>query len=291
MSVQSLPRTEVSAPRQTLGTFVSEVGTLYGRAMKKLFRRPVILYFSLVQPMIWLLLFGQLFERFAQAPQFQEAFGGTSYFQFLVAAVIVQTILFGAGQSGVALISDIDSGFLDKLLTTPINRMAILLGRVFGDLTRMMIQALIILVIAYVFGLFQDQPVTYYYGIPGILGALAIALLFGILLAGLNVFVALKTRNTEATFLISNFLTLPLLFASSAQVPIQVLPDWMQTVALSNPVTYGIDAIRTLLNGPQIAAAAGKSVSEVILQSLVILGVLATITFYLAVRTFRKRVT
>src|SRR5215471_9767905 len=178
------------------GAFLAETAVLFRRSFKKLLRRPIAIYFSLISPVIWLLLFGQIFNRVARMPGAADAFGGRSYFQFFVPAVLLQTLLFGAAQSGIGILNDMQSGFLSKLLTTPVHRMAILLGRILGDLVRMILQGLIIALIAWIFGQFQANPVRYEYGIPGVFGALAIALLFGLGLAGLNVFVALKTRNT-----------------------------------------------------------------------------------------------
>jgi ABC-2 type transport system permease protein len=130
--------------------------------------------------------------------------------------------------------------------------------------------------------------VVYVYGIPGLLGALGIALLFGLGLAGLNVFIALKTRDTESTFMVANFLTLPLLFTSSAQLPIQLLPDWLQQVARFNPVTYAVDAMRFLLNGEQ--SPIGGTTMSLMLKTLLILGAIAVLTLTLAVRSFRRSV-
>ncbi|HEX6292423.1 MAG TPA: ABC transporter permease, partial [Herpetosiphonaceae bacterium] len=115
-----------------------------------------------------------------------------------------------------------------------------------------------------------------------------IALLFGLGLAGLNVFIALRTRNTETTFMIANFLTLPLLFTSSAQLPLQLLPGWLQGVARFNPVTYTIQGMRILLNGPQ--AAVGFDPQTEVLRALLILITIASITLTLAVRSFRRNV-
>src|SRR5579862_6543813 len=233
MATASSQPTRVDRVPSGAAAFVIETAILFERSMKKLFRRPVALYFSLIQPVIWMLLFGQIFNRIAKFPGAAAAFGGKSYFQFFVPAVVLQTLMFGAAQSGIGIINDIQSGFLSKLLTTPIHRMAILLGRVLGDLTRMILQGLIIIVIAWVAGLFQADGVHYEYGVPGILGALGFALLFGLGLSGLTVFVALKTRSSESTFLIANFFTLPLLFTSSAQLPLELLPTWLQRVARS----------------------------------------------------------
>ncbi len=269
-----------------LPKLASETWPLYVRQVKRLSRQATVVFFSLVQPLIWLVLFGQMFARIVRFPGAAENFGNVSYLQFFIPTVMLQSILFGAGQSGVGIITDIDSGFLDKLLTTPINRLAILLGRLLGDLTRMALQILLVVSIGWVIGRYQSPPVSFYYNVWGIAGALAIAMLFGLVLTGLNVFIALTTRSTEATFIVGNFLTLPLLFTSSAQLPVELLPGWMQTVAHLNPVTYTIEAMRVLLNGP--AAARGDSVGVVLLQAVVILVGLATVTLLLATRRFRN---
>jgi ABC-2 type transport system permease protein len=267
-----------------VNAFLTETYILYQRSMKKLLRRPIAIYFSLIQPVIWMLLFGQIFNRIAGANT--QAFGGKSYFQFFVPAVLLQTLLFGAAQSGIGIINDMQSGFLNKLLTTPVHRMAILLGRILGDLTRMSLQGLLIVLIAWLAGQLQAERVRYEYGLPGVLAALAIALLFGLGLASLNVFIALKTRNTESTFLIANFFTLPLLFTSSAQLPVTLLPDWLQHVARVNPVTYAIDSMRVLLNGAH--AVPDAEPGPLVLRTVLLLTLLAALMMGLAVRSFRQ---
>jgi ABC-2 type transport system permease protein len=288
MSTQPAVRRDTDVIPHGASAFFAETLILFRRSFTKLLRRPIAIYFSLIQPVIWLLLFGQIFNSVARLPDAAPAFGGKSYFQFFVPAVLLQTLLFGAAQSGIGIINDMQSGFLSKLLTTPVHRMAILLGRILGDLVRMILQGLIILVLAWVFGQLQHDRVRYEFGIPGVLGALAIALLFGLGLAGFNVYVALRTKNTESTFLIANFLTLPLLFTSSAQLPLQLLPGWLQSVALFNPVTYAIDSMRFLLNGPQ--AVSDPEPGLLLLKTVLILGAIAVVTLTLAVRSFRRSV-
>jgi ABC-2 type transport system permease protein len=201
---------------------------------------------------------------------------------------MLQSVLFGAGQSGVGIITDIDSGFLDKLLTTPVNRLAILLGRIFGDLTRMTIQVVLVVVIGWAIGWTQDPSISFYYGLAGVLGAIGITMLFALVMMGFNVFIALSTRSTEATFLLGNFLTLPLLFTSSAQLPVALLPEWMQVVARMNPVTYAINSMRVLLNGP--ASAGDLSAGATILVATAVLTVLAAFMMALATSRFRRTV-
>jgi ABC-2 type transport system permease protein len=271
-----------------LPKLLSETSPLYVRQIKRLSRQPTIIFFSLIQPLIWLVLFGQMFSRIARFPGAAQEFGNVSYLQFFIPTVMLQSVLFGAGQSGVGIITDIDSGFLDKLLTTPINRLAILLGRVLGDLTRMTLQIILVVLIGWGIGRFQSPHVAFHYSIIGVLGAIAIAMLFALVLMGFNVFIALMTRSAEATFLLGNFLTLPLLFTSSAQLPIGLLPNWMQAVARVNPVTYTINAMRVLLNGP--AAATDHSVGVTILLALAILAGLASVTLTVATRRFQSAV-
>jgi ABC-2 type transport system permease protein len=271
-----------------LPKLLSESYVLYVRAVKRLMRQPTVIFFSLIQPLIWLVLFGQMFSRIVRFPNAAEEFGNVSYLQFFIPTVILQSILFGSGQSGVAMVTDIDSGFLDKLMTTPINRLAILLGRLLGDLTRITVQMLLVIIIGYVFGQFQDPRIDFHYGIAGILGALIIAMMFALVLMALNIFIALSTRNTEATFIVSNFLTLPLLFTSSAQLPIALLPGWMQAVARVNPVTYAIESMRIMLNGPA-SAPNGDAGWEIVKAALILLG-LGAVTMWFATSRFRRAV-
>ena len=263
----------LAVPRSDL---VGETWELYKRVLKKMIRRPIVLYFSLVQPVIWLLLFGQMFKRMVAIPGASAAFGTNNYMAFFTPGVIMMTILFGAGQTGLGLIQDMDSGFLDKLLTTPINRLAIILGKMGGDLTRMVFQALLILAIAAIAG------VRYQTGLFGVLFIVIISGLFGMALAGINTIVALQTRNTEASFLVGNFVNLPLMFTSTAMLPEQMLPGWMQNVASINPVTFGVEGMRGLIT-------TGFDPNKVF-PAILVLGVIAAITVSLATMMFRRRV-
>lgn len=271
--VQSIPLTPVAIPHSDL---LSESWELYKRSIKKLMRRPIVLYFSLLQPAIWLLLFGQMFNRMISLPGAGTSFGTSNYMAFFTPGVIMMTMLFGAGQTGLGLIQDMDSGFLDKLLTTPINRFAILLGKMGGDLTRMVLQASLILVIAFIAG------VNFHTGLLGVIFIIIISGLFGMALAGINTMIALYTRNTEATFLIGNFVNLPLMFTSTAMMPKSFLPEWMQAVAKINPITYGIEGMRGLIT-------TGFDPNQVF-PAILVLGTIAAVSITGATFMFRSRV-
>jgi ABC-2 type transport system permease protein len=148
------------------------------------------------------------------------------------------------------------------------------------------VQMVLVVVIGWIIGQWQDPKISFYYSVPGILGALGIAMMFALVLMALNIFIALWTRSTEATFIVSNFLTLPLLFTSSAQLPISLLPGWMQKIAHINPVTYTIEAMRALLNGP--AATHSHNTGIAIPEAMAILVGLGVVTMTLATSRFRS---
>src|SRR5712692_8932556 len=128
-------------------SLLSDTWYLFIRAMKKLIRNPILLFFSLFQPIIFLVLFTQLFSKLGGFA----AVGG-SYLEFASAGILLQNAFSSALQSGTSIVTDIDSGLLQKMLVTPVSRSAILLGRLVSDAFRVVIQSLIILILALALG-------------------------------------------------------------------------------------------------------------------------------------------
>jgi ABC-2 type transport system permease protein len=208
--------------------------TLAARNVVRNLRTPMLVTASLLQPIIWLILFSQIFRGLADTSEFRRL-GYDSYLEFFVPGMIVLSMLFTALQSGVATVTDVDSGMMDKLLISPIRRTSILLGRVIADAITMLAQGTIILVLAVAMG---ARPQS------GWLGALAMigyAALFGVVWASLSNLIALRTRNSELTMVAGLFLTLPALFLTPAFFPEPLLPDWLRTVANANPAAYVIE--------------------------------------------------
>lgn len=218
-------------------TLLSDTSHLFVRSLKKLMRNPILLFFSLFQPIIFILLFTQLFNRFAQLPGFPAA----NYTVFAVAGIVLQNGFSSAFQSGTSMVDDLRSGFLVKMLATPVSRPAILLGRISTDMFRVVIQSAIILFLAYLLGAF---PVT---GVPGYLLILLTIAFFGLAWSGISLSIGLKTRSAETVFGIAGTLTFPLLFMSTALAPANFLPAWMKTVSQYNPISITVDAIRALM--------------------------------------------
>ncbi len=220
--------------------------------------------------MIFLLLFTQLFGKFASIP----GFPADNYLLFAVPGIILQNAFTSAFQSGTAFVDDLKSGFLAKMLVTQASRQAILFGRISADSARVTVQSIIIFGISFAMG---AHPVT---GIPGLLMMLLISALFGLGWGGISIFIGLKTRSSESVFAIAGFLTFPLIFMSTALTPASFMPDWMQTVTRFNPISYGVDAIRVLmLSGFDW---------EVILPAFAVIGSLIAVTMGAVIYQFRK---
>ena len=249
--------------------YESEV--LWARHLKKLVRIPLLLFFSLFQPLLFLVLFSQVFNRIGDLlPQYE------SYLMFLAPSIVALTALNSAFQSGIGMVTDMEDGLLDKFLIAPIRRSSILFGKVLADGTRIMIQALIVVVVAVAMGVRVET------GPGGVLMMLLLAAAFGVAWAGLSNVVALRTGNGELTMMIGILITFPVLFLSTSFMPSALLPDWLDTVAKFNPITYVVEALRGLVNDGWVWAD--------VAQAFAVVGVLAVFTFTAAARAFRSAI-
>jgi ABC-2 type transport system permease protein len=251
-------------------TLLSDTRYLFVRYLKKLVRNPILLFFSLFQPIIFLTLFTQLFQRFASVP----GFPAESYLIFATPGILLQNAFGSALQSGNSIVSDIDTGYLQKMLVTPVSRYAILLGRLTSDAFRVVIQSTIILALAFLLG---ATPIT---GIVGVLIMLLTVAFFGLAWSGISLAIGLKTKSSETVFAFGSFLTFPLLFMSTALTPLDFMPDWIKTVSMFNPISYTVDAVRVLM--------IDGFVWHKILSAYLVIGVIALITLGTTVYLFRK---
>jgi len=258
-------------------TLLFDTGYLFKRSLKKLVRNPILLFFSLLQPVIFLLLFTQLFNRFSSIKGF-ESTGTTSYVTFAIAGIVLQNAFSSAFQSGTAVVDDVKSGYLEKMLATPVSRPAILLGRLLTDAFRVVVQSSIILGLgALVFGVF---PAT---GPLGLLLILVTIAFFGLAWAGISLALGLKTKSAESVFGIAGFLTFPLLFMSTALSPQFFLPEWMKSVSAYNPVSITVDAIRALVIGPD-----WTNVWNPLITAYAVIAIIAIVTLGATMYLFRK---
>ncbi|MDW5563257.1 MAG: ABC transporter permease [Methanomassiliicoccus sp.] len=244
----------------------SEIGTVFYRWIIKLRRRPIYLFFSLIQPLVWFLLFTQAFSAIGDIPGFAQITGTSDYITFFTAAVIIQTVASSALQSGIGMVNDIDSGYLDKMKTAPIRKSSILLGKVLSDGVSIVIQVAIILGLALLVG------VRIATGVPGIILILLLSMVFGIAWSGISLFVGLKTKNSETTLSVGLLTTFPLLFLSTAVMPKPLLPEWVQKVATINPISYISDALQGLIIRGFEWSAIGNAIIVTIIIGIISLG-------------------
>jgi ABC-2 type transport system permease protein len=214
-----------------------ETSALTRRWFQRMMRERMTLIFGLFQPMLWLLLFGSSFKN-ATLPQ---AFGTDNYFAFMTAGVVVMTVLNSGFAGGVDLIFDRETGFLDRLLAAPISRSSIIVSRFLFVMVLSSLQILVILGTALVL---HVVPVT---GIGGTAVILVVGVLLGVGLTALSLGLAFKISSHSGFFSLIGFITLPLIFISSALVSLDTMPVWLRAVAMLNPMTWTIDAVRSLI--------------------------------------------
>jgi ABC-2 type transport system permease protein len=208
------------------------------RWARRLSREKFSMLFTLVQPMLfWLIFFGNLFQRAADTQVVQ----APTYISFLAAGVVVMTVLNNGLAGGVDLLFDKENGFLERLMSTPIHRTSVILSRFLFVMTITSLQVLVILGVAYLFGV---RPAT---GLLGVTVILLIGLLFGVGLTAISMALAFSVKSHGDFFSVLGFLSLPMIFLSSALVPLSAMPAWMSLLARFNPMTWAIDAVRPLI--------------------------------------------
>ncbi|HML02701.1 MAG TPA: ABC transporter permease [Candidatus Bathyarchaeia archaeon] len=255
---------------------------LTNRELKKLYKNPFLLFMTIIQPLIWLGLFGkamnlsQIFtgnkisltnqELPAGTPALttqqlqgvngflsglgpgllQKTFGTSSYFSFMSVGMVSFIVLFTCMFSGMSIVWDRRLGILNKLLSTPVARGSILMSKVLNSVIRSLLQAAIVLGVAFALGLTPGPDFSPVF----LLGVFAAVFLLCMGLSSIFILIAIRSTNWQTQMAIMNLLNLPLLFASNALFPTSIMPSWLQTVANVNPVSYATDASRTFILDP-----------------------------------------
>ena len=207
------------------------------RQARNLMREPIWIVLLLVQPMVWLVLYGQLFHNVTRLG----GFGTTSYITFLAPAIVVMNAFFGATCSGMSMIGDLDRKVVERFLATPASRLSIVLSQVVRSAITSAIQALIILLVSIALG------VSIRTGVLGWLVILTVAMLVNSAFAGISQAIALLTRRESTMIAVANFISLPLLFLSTTFLARSQMPHWMRVGARFNPVNWGVNAARAVV--------------------------------------------
>lgn len=206
----------------------TQITTRYVRAF---LRQPYYVIGTLVQPIIWLLLFGQLFQRVVEIP----GFTSVSYIAFLTPGIVVMTAMLSAGWSGTSYVVDIDRGVMNRFLVSPVLRGALISGQLVYQAGLTLLQSLIIL------GLGMLVGARFAGGIISLLILLAGTVLLGTAFAAFSNALALVLRKQESLIALNVTLVLPLTFLSSTFLPANLMPQWMRAVAMFNPVNWAVE--------------------------------------------------
>jgi ABC-2 type transport system permease protein len=209
------------------------------RDLRTLLRQPWFVAITLVQPIIWLLLFGALFKSVANVP----GFTGGSYVEFLAPGIVIMVALFSSGWNGMATIQDLDRGVMDRFLVSPIHRSSLITGRVLNSATGLIVQSVIIVALALMIG------ARFSNGVVGVAVLIGIACLLGMAIAAFSNGIALRARKEETMIGAVQFIILPLTFTSAAFMQQSLMPHWMQTVSKYNPVNWAVEAGRNAATG------------------------------------------
>ncbi len=247
-----------------------DVWYVFGRAQAKFWGSPIRIFFQLFGALMFLVLFTQLFSKLADLPGFPTV----GYLEIAVGGILFLNTLNSTMQSANAIVDELNTGYLANLLVTPVQRGAILLGRVLSDGVRYACQTSIVLGIAWLLG------ATFATGVPGVLLIYLIVVGFGVAWSGLTMTVGLATKSNETVSVVGTLLTFPLMFTSTALLPAAFLPAWMQAVTRYNPISYMSDAARTLM----VSGFDGA----VLLQAFAVIGMILALTWSSTLWLFRS---
>jgi ABC-2 type transport system permease protein len=207
------------------------------RHVRAIVRQPWYVALTLIQPIIWLLLFGALFKKIVEIP----GFASTSYITFLTPGIVVMSAVFSGGWGGMGVIDDLNRGVMDRFLVAPVSRSSVLMGRVIQTGLAAILQSLIMVGLALAVGAHFPG------GVAGLLVLIVAAILLSMGFGSLSNGLALLLRREESVIAASNFILLPLTFLSSAFLQQDLAPHWIQVIAAYNPVNWAIEAGRGAL--------------------------------------------
>ncbi|TCP56386.1 ABC-2 type transport system permease protein [Tamaricihabitans halophyticus] len=249
-----------------------DIWLIFRRTMSISLRNPAWVMIGVLQPLLYLVLFGPLMERIVEStPGFPP---GNSW-TILTPALVIQLALFGSAFAGFGLLAEFRAGVLERLRVTPVSRLALLLGKVLHEAVHAIVQAALLITLAF---LFFDLNAPF----GGVLLSMVIVALFAITLASASYAVALSIKSEETFPQLLNSFTLPSLLLSGILIPIttQLAPDWLYKLSLINPFRYIVDAER--------AAFRGDMTMDALFTGCVVLAVLTVLSVTWGARTFQR---
>ena len=241
--------------------FLTDTWLVFSRPMRLSLRNPVWVILGLIQPILYLTLFGPLLEPVASAPGFPPG----DAWQVFVPGLLVQLGMFGAAFAGFGLIAEWRAGVVERMRVTPASCSALLLGRVLRDVVVLVVQGAILIAAAIIF---FDLSLS----AASLLMGLVIVALLGGAISALSYGAALKMKSEDAFAPVINGLIVPVLLLSGILLPMTLAPGWLQTLADVNPLTHVVDGVRAIFRGELWSGDAW--LGSVITVALLVVGVL-----------------
>jgi ABC-2 type transport system permease protein len=247
-----------------------DIWLIFVRYLIIFLRNPVWVVVGVLQPLLYLLLFAPLLKAIASTPGFPP--GGA--YNVFVPGLLIQLGLFGASGVGFSLIAELREGVVERMRVTPVSRLALLLGRALRDMLTLLVQSLLLILAALPFGL-DIHP-------AGLVIMLALIALIGLLTASISYALALKLRDEDSFAPLIFTATLPLLLLSGVLLPLSLAPAWLRDIADVDPLSYAVDAARSIFNNHVLEGTVAKGV--------IIMGALAILAVIWAARSFSTAV-
>ncbi|HOC53284.1 MAG TPA: ABC transporter permease [Caldisericia bacterium] len=210
--------------------------TLGEMEMRRIRHDPTDIFTRAVQPILWLLVFGGTFTRLKTIPT-----GGVPYITFITPGILSQSVMFIAIFYGLNLIWDKDQGIVQKFMALPVKRSAFVVGRTMGAMVRGFSQAVIVLLVAILI------KIQIRWSILSVIGIIITVIIESILFSSFSMILAALMKTRERFMGIGQMITMPLFFTSSAIYPIDIMPEWLQILAIINPLSYVVGILRALL--------------------------------------------
>lgn len=246
--------------------FWRDTSIVFRRQLRMAVRNPAWVIIGLMQPILYLVLFGPLLEPIAGTLGTQNAY------TLFVPGLLVQLSIFGSLFAGFSLISEWRSGVIEAERVTPASRTALLLGRILRDVLQLLVQSVVLVALAFAFGLTGS--------VPGMIVGLILAVLLGGACAAASNALALTTKSEDVMAPLLNSIALPVLLLSGILLPMTIGPQWLQTVSDFIPTKYIVDAVRSLFVGDFLTLTT--------LWGVVWTVVLVVLGLWVGTRTFRK---
>jgi ABC-2 type transport system permease protein len=241
---------------------------IFARNVVATLREPVWVVIGLFQPVCFLVLFAPLLNGLEGTPGFPPG----DALDVFTPGLLVLMGLYGAAFVGFGLIPDLRDGLIERLRVTPVSRLALLLGRTLRDVLILLVQSLLLVAIAWPFGLGVDPL--------GLVLVLGMLVLLGLIMASCSYALALALKSEDALASLLNTVAVPMTLLSGIYLPLALAPDWLQTIAGVNPLAYAVNAARALMGGDFGDAS--------VLYGFAVLAPLAVLALWWAARAFRK---